>query len=433
MRYIFLIVLCSLFSFELSAQQSLKIIPFATKNVKVSNRHKKYFKQTKIARDSVSLLFTEYLKEGLEKKYVTTILSLTDEQKFMLANSKRKNSIVPLLPVDRKPEARKKFVRALQDKYPRQNICYFDLQSGNDILSKVDTANEMCLLLHYYRIKNKGAFNLAFRNRTNMEVSYTFYKPHSVAHTYKVVFPANFQKDMYASVFSQYNKIVANKLAERVLEYKNKDSVFVPQRTFSMGIRANGGLSYMAQKYLITNFTVDESGKLLQESYSGGLFFHYSVKPNSWLGLDINYLRLNGAENTKFVLYDSTLLVKSGVSNDKIQRSLTCLTLPVYYMHQFGKLKSGLGLQLNYILNASTVLTENKAAVGTSPMRSIYLNGTSLYKKYDIGGQAFLSWDLTKRIFVDVKYYYGIFNNSTNGFVKIRNQNLLIGFGFKLL
>jgi len=171
---------------------------------------------------------------------------------------------------------------------------------------------------------------------------------------------------------------------------------------FSIGLTANGGLSYLLTK---ANLMVVGS---IQKFYfvpsgNGGLFFRFHFNDKSSFGTELLFAQIEGKEQTKIPVTDNYGNLTGQFIIEDIRRHISYLIIPIYYGQTINKFTIDAGLQ------ASLALTGSFNADIQSPI-PIYgdTNGKLSIKNYPFFGVRLgFSFSLTKNISVSAKYYYG--------------------------
>ena len=207
---------------------------------------------------------------------------------------------------------------------------------------------------------------------------------------------------------------------------------------FDIGLKLNGGISYIYTKYQDSYQSNLFGGNItdkdyLQPSVQAGLFFNLRLPHKFSFGWELLYLEINGKEHYILQLTNQNATVSGQYISDNIIRHISYLGIPLYVGYYYKKFNINLGFQLNYALASAGKINEQPYYASAQALRNN--NNKIGNTDFDFGARIGLIYKLTGRFSIEANYYYGMTNviRDNNNIVKWQIQQLTIGLRYKFV
>lgn len=193
-----------------------------------------------------------------------------------------------------------------------------------------------------------------------------------------------------------------------------------------IGLKVNGGLSYLSTKVLSTETKVDKI--YLAPSGQGGLFYNRCFRDKFLLGAELLYLQIEGKQYVEIPAsgYNPTEIM---VTNN-IWRHISYLGIPIYIGYKLKKFNFNLGFQIGITLMSSGRVKGQAPGIPSWDNKSDNLG----VDNYDYGARAGINFKLSDKFSIETNYYYGINNilKDQTGNLKWNVQQMTIGLRYSL-
>ena len=205
--------------------------------------------------------------------------------------------------------------------------------------------------------------------------------------------------------------------------------------TNSVGIKANGGLSYFPTKIHQTGTPQTTQIFYFVPSAQCGIYYNYQVEQKSLFGIELLLTQIEGKEHDETPATDNFGNPTGQFITNDISRHLSYLSVPIYYGFFIKKLNVNFGLQTSMLLKSSG-LSKAKSPDNNGGYYNFELKLDNLpVKDFDFGAKLGLSYALTNRFSIEATYYYGLLNiykyNSAD--FKYKIQQITIGLRFSFI
>lgn len=194
----------------------------------------------------------------------------------------------------------------------------------------------------------------------------------------------------------------------------------------NIGIKANGGLSYLSTKVLSNETRVDKI--YLAPSGQGGLFYNLYLHDKFLLGAELLFVQIEGKQYVEMPAsgYNPTEIMVT----DNIWRHISYLGIPLYFGYNLKKFNVNLGFQIGITLASSGRVKGQAPGIPSWDYKSDKLD----IDNYDYGARAGINFNLTDKFSIETNYYYGINNILKNqtGDRKWNVQQMTLGLRYRL-
>ena len=173
----------------------------------------------------------------------------------------------------------------------------------------------------------------------------------------------------------------------------------------NFGLKLNGGLSRISNSVTPINSTMTVK---FAPSFNSGLFYYLQLTNKYFLNTELLFTQIGGKEKLEFNLIDiDGNTAGNGIGN--INKSISYISLPVYFGLKYNKFIINIGFKLSFKLAGSEKANGQATYNGktdTWDSQYEYLD----IDTYDIGPRVGLIYNLNNKCDFEVTYYYGVNN-----------------------
>lgn len=192
------------------------------------------------------------------------------------------------------------------------------------------------------------------------------------------------------------------------------------------GLRATIGLSKIATEGTRGDNIQDEQ----QLSGEFGLFTSFEIKPQSSLGLELNFSQISGNQKINMEVRDENNQAYDVEINRRIQ--IFYLAVPVYFTYTVDKVDLSVGLQGSVALRSNAVENGQIPDAGTLKSYQREYDDAGL-KSFDFGPRLGVNFIISKSFSLEARYYYGLSNISSSENQSYKVRQVTVGARFTLI
>jgi opacity protein-like surface antigen len=176
----------------------------------------------------------------------------------------------------------------------------------------------------------------------------------------------------------------------------------------NIGIKVNGGLSYLDTKQGASDVTTDKI--YFMPSGQGGLFYNFHLHEKFLIGAELLFTQIEGKEYFEIPHTDNVgNPLPTGIVNSyNIWRHISYFGIPIYFGLDVRKLNINLGFQSNFRLASSGFEKVHAPDVAGEDMSEDYKVKNINIDDYDYGVRIGLLFKLTDKFSMETNYYNGI-------------------------
>ncbi len=196
----------------------------------------------------------------------------------------------------------------------------------------------------------------------------------------------------------------------------------------NVGVKINGGVSKISNSLNSPNLTVQ-----LAPSGYGGLFYNLNLGDRSIIGAELLFMRIGGKDEFTIKYFDINGNIV-GQGTETIYKNISYLALPIYYGFKFNRFAINLGIQSSLVISSSSRVKGEATSNGGATSWDEKLGELNI-NSYDFGPRAGIIFNLTDKLAIEGKYYYGVHNilNNNEQNLSWKVQQGVIGVRYNFL
>jgi len=166
----------------------------------------------------------------------------------------------------------------------------------------------------------------------------------------------------------------------------------------AFGLKLNGGVSRISNPvtfpYWTWNVRFGPSG-------SGGFYYNYQFDGRSILGAELLFSQIEGREEAKGLFDDGAR------GYETFHRSISYISLPVFYGFNYNKFTFQIGVQVSYALRNNTKWS-GYFITSDGSRRDWDFTRVHNIDNFDFGPKAIVSYNIRDNFAIEASYYYGV-------------------------